>query len=59
MNLIKRKKNIFYILLHIVTLFFFIKINSIYAKPHITVIAEGLFNPTGLAELPDKGLLIA
>ena len=59
MDSIKTKKIKFYILLHIITLFFSIKINSIYAKPQITVIAEGLFNPTGLAELPDKGVLIA
>ena len=59
MNSIKTKKNYFYIFLYIVTLFIILKTNFIYAKPSITVIAEGLFNPIGLAELPDKGILIA
>ena len=27
--------------------------------PHVTVVAEGLINPVGLAELPDGGLLVA
>ena len=49
----KRKKIIFYIILNFFTLFISHKTISIYAKPPITVIAEGLFNPTGLTELPD------
>jgi len=59
MDSIKRIQINFYIFFHIITLFILLKTNFIYAKPSITVIAEGLFNPTGLAELPDKGLLIA
>ena len=42
-------------------LFLLYLLNSNYtnAQPSITVIAEGLFNPVGLAELPNGGILIA